>query len=317
MKPFYKRQTPITKRMAEDMLVRNLAVRTIDTYTYHVDRFARHFGKQPEDLGPEQIREFQLWMIQVNQSSWSQFNQAVCALRFLYTVTIKRDWPVQMIPFGKRPKRLPTVLGQDEVHDLIRCVENPKHRAVLITLYAGGLRLAEATGLKLPDVDSQRMQLKINGGKGGKDRYVPISPRLLEELRTYWKIDRPSNYLFPGKTPDVPLSSATIQKAVKLAAAKARISKTVTPHTLRHSYATGLLEAGVDLMAISKLLGHSSFLTTMIYLHCRRQHLGTAPSPLDWLPTRQCPRWVDPSLQAPLEGKTPPRENPAPDQHLD
>jgi integrase/recombinase XerD len=304
MTPYQKRQTPITKRMAEDMLVRNLALRTIDSYTYHVDRFARHFGKQPEDLGPEQIREFQLWMIQVNQSSWSQFNQAVCALRFLYTFTIKRDWSVQMIPFGKRPKKLPTVLGQEEVHDLIQCVDNPKHRAVLITLYAAGLRLAEATGLKLPDIDSQRMQLKINGGKGGKDRYVPISPRLLDELRAYWKIDRPSNYLFPGKTPDVPLSSATIQKACRLAAALARISKTVTPHTLRHSYATGLLEAGVDLMAISKLLGHSSFLTTMIYLHCRRQHLGTAPSPLDWLPTRQCPRWVDPTLQTPASDKT-------------
>jgi integrase/recombinase XerD len=303
MSPYFKRQTPITKRMAEDMLVRNLAVRTIDSYTYHVDRFARHFGKQPEDLGPEQIREFQLWMIQVNQSSWSQFNQAVCALRFLYTFTIKRDWSVQMIPFGKRPKKLPTVLGQEEVHDLIQCVANPKHRAVLITLYAAGLRLAEATGLKLPDIDSQRMQLKVNGGKGGKDRYVPISPRLLEELRTYWKIDRPSNYLFPGKTADVPLSGATVQKAVKLAAALARINKTVTPHTLRHSYATGLLEAGVDLMAISKLLGHSSFLTTMVYLHCRRQHLGISPSPLDWLPTRQCPRWVDPSLQAPASNK--------------
>jgi integrase/recombinase XerD len=145
MTPYHKRQTPITKRMAEDMLVRNLALRTIDSYTYHVDRFARHFGKQPEDLGPEQIREFQLWMIQVNQSSWSQFNQAVCALRFLYTFTIKRDWSVQMIPFGKRPKKLPSVLGQDEVHDLIQCVDNPKHRAVLITLYAAGLRLAEAT----------------------------------------------------------------------------------------------------------------------------------------------------------------------------
>jgi integrase/recombinase XerD len=317
MKPYYKRQTPITKRMAEDMLVRNLAVRTIDSYTYHVDRFARHFGKQPEDLGPEQIREFQLWMIQVNQSSWSQFNQAVCALRFLYTFTVKRPWAVEMIPFGKRPKKLPTVLGQDEVHDLIQCVSNIKHRAVLITLYAGGLRLAEATSLKLPDVDSQRMQLKINCGKGGRDRYVPISPRLLEELRAYWKAQRPSNYLFPGKTPDVPLSGATIQKAVRLAAALARINKRVTPHTLRHSYATGLLEAGVDLMAISKLLGHSSFLTTMIYLHCRRQHLGTAPSPLDWLPTRQCPRWVDPSLQAPATDKTPQDEQQPPDGLLD
>src|SRR6056297_1368095 len=156
------------------------------------------------------------------------------------------------------------------------------------------------------------MQLKINGGKGGKDRYVPISPRLLEELRTYWKIQRPSNYLFPGRTPDVPLSGATIQKACKLAAAQARISKRVTPHTLRHSFATGLLEAGVDLMAISKLLGHSSFVTTMIYLYCRKQHLGVTPSPLDWLPTRQCPRWVDPTLEssdnqpAPAENELPP-----------
>jgi site-specific recombinase XerD len=178
---------------------------------------------------------------------------------------------------------------------------------VLLTLYAAGLRLAEATHLKLPDIDSQRMQLKVNGGKGGKDRYVPISPRLLEELRTYWKIARPSNYLFPGKTADVPLSGATVQKACKLAAAQARITKTVTPHTLRHSFATALLEAGVDLMAISKLLGHSSFLTTMIYLHCRRQHFNAAPSPIDWLPVRQCPRWVDPSLQAPKQA--PPEED--------
>jgi integrase len=165
--PYHQRQTPVTQRMAEDMLVRNLAPRTIDSYTYHVDRFARHFGKLPEDLGPEQIREFQLWLIQVNQSSWSQFNQAVCALRFLYTVTLPRPWAVEMIPFGKRPKRLPSVLGQEEVHDLIQCVAHPKHRTVLLTLYAAGLRLAEATHLKLPDIDSQRMQLKINGGKGG------------------------------------------------------------------------------------------------------------------------------------------------------
>ena len=304
MTPFRKRATPITKRMTEDMLVRNLAERTIDSYTYHVDRFAKQFGKLPEDLGPEQIREFQLWMIQVNKSSWSQFNQAVCALRFLYTFTIPRPWSVQMIPFGKRPKKLPTVLGQEEVHDLIQCVSHLKHRTVLLTLYAAGLRLAEATNLKVRDIDSQRMQLKINGGKGGKDRYVPISQRLLEELRAYWKIDRPANYLFPGKTPDVPLSGATIQRACKMAAALARINKNVTPHTMRHSYATGLLEAGVDLMAISKLLGHSSFVTTMIYLHCRRQHFNTAPSPIDWLPTRQCPRWIDPTLQAPREKPT-------------
>ncbi len=150
MTPYRKRLTPAIQRMAEDMLIRNLAVRTIDSYTYHVDRFAKHFGKLPEDLGPEEIREFQLWMIQVKQCSWSSFNQAVCGLRFLYTFTLPRPWVVQMIPFGNRPKRLPVVLGQEEVRRLIECVTHAKHRAVLLTLYAAGVRLSEATHLTLP-----------------------------------------------------------------------------------------------------------------------------------------------------------------------
>lgn len=299
MTPFHKRLTPITKRMAEDMLLRNMSIRTIDSYTYHVDRFAKHFGKQPEDLGPEEIREFQLWMIQVNKSSWSQFNQAVCGLRFLYSITLSRPWVVQSVPYGKRPKSLPTVLGQEEVNRLIGCVDHLKHRAVLLTLYSAGLRLTEATNLKAQNIDSQRMQIKIVKGKGNRDRFVPLSPRLLQVLREYWIAAKPTDFLFPGKTPNVPLHGATIQICCKMAAAKAHINKHVTPHTLRHSFATGLLEAGVDLMAISKLLGHSSFTTTMIYLHCRRQHLDSIPSPLDWLPVRQCPMWIDPSLEKP------------------
>ena len=299
MTPYRKRQTEATKKMAEDMLVRGFATRTIDTYTYHVDRFCQHFGKMPEDLGPNEIHEFQLWMKTVNNSSWSQFNQAVCALRFLYSVTVPRDWAVTMIPFGKQAKKLPAVLSQAEVHDLIQCVTHIKHRTVLLTLYAAGLRIGEALQLRPSDIDSQRMQLKIRYGKGGKQRYVPLSPKLLLALREYWRADKPSGYLFPGKTPDVPLNSAVIQKACKLAAAQARITKQVTPHTLRHSYATGLLEAGVDLMVISRLLGHSSFLTTMVYLHCRQEHMDRAPSPIDWLPVRQCPRWTVPQPEAP------------------
>jgi integrase/recombinase XerD len=306
MTPFSKRIYSATKRMAEDMLIRNMAHTTIDAYTYHVDRFAKHFGQCPEDLGPDHIRTFQLWMIQEKKCSWSSFNQAVCGLRFLYTHTLPRVWVVQMIPFGNRPKKLPVVLGQSEVHRLIECVTHPKHRAVLLTLYAAGLRLSEATHLKLTDIDSERMQLRILQAKGHKDRYVPLSPRLLSELRAYWRHDRPKNYLFPGKTDAVPLSGATIQKVCKLAAASANIKKLVTPHTLRHSFATGLLEAGVDLMAISKLLGHASFTTTMIYLHCRKQHLESIPSPIDWLPVRQCPKWIDPSLQLPTKSETPP-----------
>jgi site-specific recombinase XerD len=141
------------------------------------------------------------------------------------------------------------------------------------------------------------MTLKINQGKGQKDRYVPISPRLLTELRSYWRAARPSDFFFPGKTDDTSLNPAVVQKALSLATAQAKVNKHVTPHTMRHSYATGLLEAGVDLMAISKLLGHSSFTTTMVYLHCRRQHLDSAPSPIDWLPVRQCPKWIDPNFR--------------------
>lgn len=294
MTPYRKRKTEATGPMAHDMQVRGFSERTIDTYTYHIDRICKHFGKRPEDLTPEHIKDYQLWMLNINESSWSQFNQAVCALRFLYSVTIPRDWVVTMIPFGKRTRKLPAVLSQAEVHDLIQCVTHPKHRAVMLTMYAAGLRIGEATKLLLRDIDSERMQLKITHGKGGKQRYVPLSAKLLEELRGYWRACKPTHYLFPGKRDDQPLNSAVIQKAVRLAAAQARINKSVTSHTLRHSYATGLLEAGVDLMVISRLLGHSSFLTTMVYLHCRQEHLGAAPSPVDWLPVRQCPRWVVP-----------------------
>ncbi len=305
MTPYSKRNTPITQRMAEDMQVRNFSPRTIDSYTYHVDRYAKHFGKDPVDLGPEDVRNFQLWMIREKKSSWSQFNQAVCGLRFFYSITCKREWVVSHIPFGHVPKKLPNVLGSDEVASLISCITHTKHLTVVIVLYAAGLRLSEALNLKLQDIDSARMQLKVVQGKGRKDRYVPISPRLLTALRIYWAKFRPTSFLFPGLTHEVPLNGAVIQKVVTLAAAKARINKHVTPHTLRHSYATGLLEAGVDLMAISKLLGHSSFTTTMVYLHCRKQHLSSTPSPLDWLPVKQCPLWVDPSLQTDLPKSKP------------
>jgi len=295
MTPYQKRSlSPLTQRMAEDMLVRNLAQRTIDTYTYHVERFARHFGRPLDQLGPEEIRTYQLHLIEVRKASWSSFNQAVCGLRFLYRVTLPRPWVVEHVPFGKRPKRLPSVLGSEEVSRLIACVPILKHRVLLLTLYSGGLRLTEGTHLRLTDIDSQRMQLKIRHGKGNKQRLVPLSPRLLEELRAYWRAERPTSFLFPGKTAGVPLSSATVQKSCQRAAVRARLNKPVTPHTLRHSYATGLLEAGVDLLTIGRLLGHKSFTTTMIYLHVRRPHLDSTPSPLDWLPVRQCPRWVEP-----------------------
>ena len=291
MTPYKKRMNNYIRRMSEDMQLRNFADATIDAYTYHADKFCQHFGKTADKLGPEEIREYQLYLVNEKKASWSSFNQAVCGLRFLYEVTLKKNWAVRHIPFGKRPKKLPVVLSDQEAAKLLACVENPKHRAVLMTCYAAGLRLREATHLQIQHLDGRREQLHIVAGKGSKERFVPASPRLLEELRAYWKLGRPELFLFPGKMPNTPLSSTTIQKAMKLAVAKAGIKKAATPHTLRHSWATGMLEAGVDLLTISKILGHASFVTTMIYLHVRRQHFDRTPSPIDWLPVRQCPKW--------------------------
>ena len=294
MTPWQKRTNPLIQRMAEDMLLRNLSPRTIDTYTWHVNRFAMFIGKALEDATPEDLRSFQLHLVQERKVSWSTFNQTVCGLRFLYRTTLPRPWHVTMIPFGKRPKKLPAVLGADEVDRLLQCVTCLKHRMLLLTLYAAGLRLSEGAALTIPDIDSKRMLLRIASGKGQKERLVPLSPRLLTALREYWKQERSPKYLFPGSTFETRISSTTIQKSCKAAVIKAGIRKDVTPHTLRHSYATGLLEAGVDLLTIGHLLGHKSFSTTMVYLHVRRPHMESTPSPIDWLPVRQLPGWHQP-----------------------
>lgn len=299
MTPYKKRLNKYIRRMAEDMQVRNFADATIDAYTYHADKFCQYFGKTADQLGPEEIREYQLYLVNEKKASWSSFNQAVCGLRFLYEVTLRKNWAVRHIPFGKRPKKLPVVLSDQEASRLLECVENRKHRAVLMTCYGAGLRLREATHLQIKHIDGVRQQLHIVAGKGRKERFVPASPRLLQELREYWKLGRPQQFLFPGKTPDRPLSSTTIQKAMKLAVAKASIKKPATPHTMRHSWATGMLEAGVDLLTISKILGHASFVTTMVYLHVRRQHFERTPSPIDWLPVRQCPKWAETPSDSP------------------
>jgi site-specific recombinase XerD len=287
--------TPLRQRMQQDMQIRNLAPSTIDTYIYHVRCFAKYFGKSPDLLGPEHVRDYQVHLVENKKASWSSFNQAVCALRFLYRITLPREWPVTMIPFGKKPKILPTVLALDEVQRLLACTYPLKHRTILTTLYATGLRLEEALHLLVTDVDSTRMLLRVACGKGAKERFVPFSPRLLNTLRDYWKKLRPFQWLFPGRKPDKPLSASAVQRGCERSVREAGIQKHVTPHTLRHSYATGLLEAGVDLLTISRLLGHRSFSTTLIYLHVRRPHLASVPSPLDWLPVNQCPKSVEPT----------------------
>lgn len=300
--------TPLRQRMTQDMQIRNLSPRTIECYTYHVGCFAKHFGRSPDRLGPEEVRAYQVYLVQQKKASWASFNQAVCALRFLYRVTIPRPWPVIQIPFAKKPKKLPVVLGPEETKRLLQCARPLKPRVLLTTIYAAGLRLEEATHLKVQDIDSVRMLLRVAHGKGAKERLVPLSPRLLNELRAYWGVVQPQHWLFPGEDHAKPLSDTTVQKSCKRAAREAGITKRVSPHVLRHSHATALLEAGVDLLTISRLLGHRSFSTTLIYLHVRRPHMESVQSPLDLLPLDQCPRFGD--WPAPPTGAT--TESPPP-----
>jgi integrase/recombinase XerD len=278
--------TALRQRMLEDLRLRNYSLRTQKIYVGHVARFARHFGKSPEQLGPEEIRTYQVHLIDDKHASWSTFNQTVCALRFLYRVTLSRPWTVEQVPFARPTKRLPAVLSPDEVERLLAAVSNRKHRLVLMTMYATGLRVSEALHLKLADIDSGRMVIRVRHGKGGKDRLVMLSPVLLEELRRYWRFYRPGFWLFPGHDPSTPLHITAIQKACKRARQSAGILKPVSCHTLRHSFATHLLESGADLRLIQTLLGHGSVRTTQIYTHVATPRLVATASPLERLTGR-------------------------------
>jgi integrase/recombinase XerD len=274
--------TPLRQRFLHDLQLRNYAPKTVEAYLAGVVRFAKHFQRSPEQLGAEHVRDFQLHLLQ-RQVSWSLFNQTVCALRFLYRITLQRPDVVPFIPYGKKHKTQPVVLSVDEVRRFLDALTDPRHRLMLRAAYAGGLRVSEVVRLRVQDIDSARMLLWVRGGKGGKDRCVPLSPVLLHELRAYWRQHRPADWLFPGQTPSSPLHVASLQKACQRAAAAARLGKRVTPHTLRHSYATHLLEAGTDLLTIQRLLGHNNLKTTARYTHVSPEKVHATPSPLDRL----------------------------------
>ena len=273
----------LRQRMIEDLKIRNYSPRTIDVYVDRVARFAQYFGQSPDRLGPTEIRAFQLFLVETKKTSWSEVNQTVCALRFLYKVCLGKPWMIEHIPFPKQPKTLPVVLSREEVTELFEAVANVKHRTVLMTLYASGARVSEALALQIPDVDSRRMLLRIRQGKGGKDRYVPLSRTLLEHLRRYWRGYRPSSWLFPGRELHTPLTVGAVQKVCTRASRRARLSKKVSPHTFRHTFATHLLEAGTDLKTIQVLLGHHDLRTTSIYLHVAAQAPGHSRQALDLL----------------------------------
>ena len=278
--------SPLRRRMIEDMQIRNLAPHTQRAYVEQVVRFARHFRKSPEQLGPAEIRTYQLYLAHDRHLAASSIVVAVAALRFFYTVTLKRSWVVEDdIPTGRQAKKLPVVLSQDEVARLLGAVDNLKHRVILTVCYATGLRISEAVCLTPAAIDSQRMVIRVEQGKGRKDRYVMLPPKLLDILRDYWKRTHPGQWLFPGDPPDKPISTHTIGHTCRQVRQRCGIGKPVTPHSLRHAFAVHLLEAGTDLRTIQLLLGHRSLSTTAQYLRIATSKVCATASPLESLHT--------------------------------
>jgi site-specific recombinase XerD len=276
--------TPLRQRVSEDMQLRNLALNTQRSYLEQISRFARHFGKSPDLLGPEEIRAYQLHLTQDKRLSPSSVLVAVAAIRFLFKITLKRDWNIdEAIPACRRPQKLPVVMSPEEVNRFLVAVKNPKHRVILTVCYGAGLRISEAVRLTADSIDSQRMVIRVKAGKGGKDRYVMLSPKLLDILRTYWRKARPQHWLFPGDLPGQPISTCAVEIACRQARERAAIAKPVTPHSLRHAFAVHLLESGADVRTIQLLLGHRSLSTTARYLRIATSKVCATASPLDLL----------------------------------
>jgi integrase/recombinase XerD len=277
--------TPLRQRMIEDMRIRNFTEQTQTSYCQYVSQFARHFRRSPEHLGPEDIRTYQHYLVHEKKLSASSLFVAVGALRFLHKVTLKKDWPIAtIIPTPKRQTKLPIVLSQDEVQRLLDAVAIYKHRVILTTCYAAGLRISEAIRLTPLAIDSERMTIRVDQGKGRQDRYVMLSPRLLQILREWYRAERPKHWLFPGDIRGTHVTHDAVEKACKLARQRCGIEKPVTPHSLRHCFAVHLLEAGTDVRTIQLLLGHRRLTTTGRYLHIARNTVCATTSPLDLLP---------------------------------
>jgi site-specific recombinase XerD len=268
--------------MIDDMTVRNLAPATQQSYVYAVAKFSRFFGRSPDQLGVEEVRAYQVHLAGLG-CSWSHINQVSCALRFFFGVTLGRQDAFDRIVSAREPKKLPVVLSADEVVRFLQAVPGLRSRAALTTAYGAGLRVSEVAALKVSDIDSRRMVIRVEHGKGGKDRYVMLSPQLLEILRAYWRLAKPTHWLFPGRQQDRPVSTATLQAACRMASRDVDLGKPVTVHTLRHSFATHLLEAGTDIRIIQVLLGHGRLASTAIYTRVATNVIAGTPSPLDRL----------------------------------
>lgn len=278
--------TALRQRMLEELQRHNYSKETIRLYLFAVKDFARHFRKRPDLLTQEHMREFQLYLLNERKLTAQTVAGRITALRFFFVKVLHRPYQELDLIYPKLPERLPTVLSEEEVAKLIESASNAYHRVILTTLYATGMRRTELSRLKVEDIDSQRMVIHVRQGKGGKDRNVTLSPRLLEILRDYWKWRKPKVYLFPSqqrKRRELPITDRAIYHAVRAAARRAGIKKKITPHTLRHSWATHLLERGTDLKTIQMLLGHVDLEATTIYLHLSQRHLQAMSNPVDTL----------------------------------
>lgn len=270
------------RKMKMDMELKGLSLRTIETYLSWMKKFTRHYGRSPEKLGDDDVRDYLHFLLKEKKVSQASINQAYSALKFFYQTTLGRSWQGERIPRSKVPKKLPVVLSKEEVQEIFSSTSNLKHLAIFMTIYSGGLRLSEGTHLKPEDIDSKRMSIKVLG-KGGKERYTLLGEKALEILRAYWKECRPSQWLFASKISGQPISTSSVQRAFKSSVHKAGVKKKASIHTLRHSFATHLLESGVDIIYIQRLLGHTSAKTTAIYLHVTRKGVARIKSPIDLL----------------------------------
>ena len=276
--------TPLRQRMLQDMQLRNLSAGTQRSYIHSIAAFASHYHQSPDLLGLDDIRNYQLHLIEQRQLSPQSINTFVAAAKFLYTVTLDMPWSDQQFTRMKVPEKLPVVLSVDEVERFFSTIGILKHRAALMLCYGAGLRSSEAVSLKITDIDSSRMLIRVQQGKGAKDRYTVLSRRLLVLLRQYFKVQQPVEWLFPGTKAGTHLQPATLQEVCRDAALMAGLLKRVTPHLLRHGFATHLLEGGTDLRAIQVLLGHRRIDTTARYTSIAPQSLGKILSPLDRKP---------------------------------
>jgi site-specific recombinase XerD len=274
--------SPLRRRMIEDMTVRNFVEKTRNDYLRHVKTFTAFLGRSPDKATAEDLRRFQLHQTETGVRP-PTINGSVAALRFFFTVTVGRPDMARHLTFVREPRKIPVVLSPEEVARLLEAAPGPKYKAALSAAYGAGLRVSEVVALKVGDVDSQRMLLAIEQGKGRKDRFAMLSPQLLELLRDWWRIARPPVWLFPGRDPLLPLTTRQFNRAVHAAAQMAEINKRVTPHTLRHSFATHLLEQNIDIRVIQVLLGHAKLDTTALYTRVATNTIRAVMSPLDRL----------------------------------